>query len=261
MVEVSSGSFTMGATDSEYFSMFAGSTNPEGPQHRVDIGYAFAVGVYEVTFAEWNACLDAGGCGVFQCGDQTCGEYRPGDEGWGRDTRPVIYVDWDDAQLYADWLSAYTGARYRLLSEAEWEYVARAGTTGPFHFGDTISPDQANYNGDVAWTGLSTQGVNRRQTVPVGSFPPNALGLHDVHGNVSEWTQDCWNGSYAGAPADGSAWETGDCPGSDGLYSRVMRGGSWSDISPLLRSSFRTTASNNARRKWIGFRVARDLAP
>ena len=174
-----------------------GRDSDEGPQHTVTIGYRLAVGVYEVTFAEWDACVAAGGCN----------DYRPADRGWGRGARPVISVNWNDAQAYVTWLSRKTGKSYRLLSESEWEYVARAGTTTRYHTGDTITSSQANFN------------VGR--TVEVGSYPANAFGLHDVHGNVWEWTQDCWNGSYRGAPANGSAWESGICA------RRVVRGGSW----------------------------------
>ena len=152
--------------------------------------------------------------------------------------------------MYLDWLSSRAGARYRLLSEAEWEYAARAGTTGPYHFGNTISTDRANFN--PVWEG---SGVNRNQTVPVGSFPANAFGLHDVHGNVCEWTQDCWHGNHEGAPSDGSARGGDDCRDSV----RVLRGGSWRDPSPIVRSSFRTNASSNSIRNVAGFRVARDL--
>ena len=198
--------------------------------------------MYEVTFAEWEAC-------------PPCTFYSPEDGGWGRGDRPLIFVSWEDTQVYVNWLSSHTGARYRLLSEAEWEYAARAGTTGPYHFGDRISTDQANLN--PVWEG---SGVNRNQTVPVGSFPANAFGLHDVHGNVWEWTQDCWHGNYEGAPSDGSAWGGGDdCLGGDGLSMRVQRGGSWQDPSPLVRSGSRSQASSNSIRNVVGFRVARDL--
>ena len=234
MAAIPAGSFTMGISDSEFNSFFGGP-NFNGPLHRVDIGYQFAVGVHEVTFDEWEAC-------------PPCGFIRPEDAGWGRGDRPLIFVNWDDTQVYLEWLSSRTGARYRLLSEAEWEYAARAGTTGPYHFGNTISPDQANFN--AAWDG---SGASRNQTVPVGSFPANAFGLHDVHGNVWEWTQDCWHGNYQGAPSDGSARGGGhDC-------SRVLRGGSWEDPSPLVRSGFRGSATRNSIRNVAGFRVARDL--
>ena len=240
MTVVPSGSFTMGMSDSEFSRFFTGP-NYNGPTHRVDIGYQFAVGVHEVTFTEWEAC-------------PPCTFYSPSDNGWGRGDRPLVFVSWDHVQVYLNWLSSHTGARYRLLSEAEWEYAARAGTTGPYHFGNTISTDQANFN--PAWEG---SGVNRGRTVPVGSFPANAFGLHDVHGNVWEWTQDCWHGDYQGAPSDGSAWGGDDCRNPQGISDRVLRGGSWQDPSPVVRSSFRTNASSNDIRNVAGFRVARDL--
>ena len=225
MVVVPTGSFMMGSPSSE-----KGRDSDEGPQHRVRIAQPFAVGVYEVTFAEWDACVSAGGCNG----------YSPADRGWGRGQYPVIYVSWNDAQAYVKWLSNETGKRYRLLSEAEWEYVARAGTETPFHFGMTISTDQANYNRNY-----------RAQTVEAGSFPSNGYGLHDVHGNVDEWVQDCWNDSYFGAPTDGSAWTSGDCSG------RVLRGGSWDSKHRNLHLADRDWGPTNYRSIRTGFRVAR----
>ena len=166
-----------------------------------------------------------------------------------------MHVSWENAKAYVDWLSRKTGKRYRLLSEAEWEYVARAGTTGPFHFGSTISADQANYNGNYTYDS-GRKGVYRRKTLPVGSFPANGFGLHDVHGNVWEWVEDCWHGSYSGAPTDGSTWVSGgDCG------QRVRRGGSWNDSPRLLRSASRNWYSAELRISYGGFRVARMLAP
>ena len=240
MVVVPSGSFMMGSPSHE-----RGRSEREGPVHLVTIAVPFAVGVYEVTFAEWDACVAAGGCGG----------YRPDDEGWGRGRRPVVNVSWDNAQSYVEWLSGRTGHRYRLLSESEWEYAARAGTTGPFHTGSTISTDQANYDGRFVYE-PGREGVFRVQTLPVGSFPANGFGLHDVHGNVSEWVQDCLNRSYTGAPSDGSAWESGNCS------FRVLRSGSWSGIPRGLRSANR--GWNNLagyRYYYYGFRVARTLTP
>ena len=239
MVVVPAGSFTMGSPSSE-----EGRFDYEGPQHRVTIAAPFAVGKYEVTFAEWEACVAAGGCGG----------YRPNAAGWGRSRRPVINVSWEDATVYVDWLSRQTGEHYRLLSEAEWEYAARAGTTGPFHFGSTISTDQANYSGNFTY-GSGRKGVERRSTVPVGSFPANAFGLHDVHGNVWEWVEDCWNDSYAGAPSSDSASVSGGC----GL--RVLRGGSWFDHPRNLRSASRYGYSYVLRNVDNGFRVSRTLTP
>ena len=225
MVVVPTGSFMMGSPSSE-----KGRDSDEGPQHRVRIAQPFAVGVYEVTFAEWDACVSAEGCNG----------HSPADRGWGRGQYPVIYVSWNDAQAYVKWLSNETGKRYRLLSEAEWEYVARAGTETPFHFGMTISTDQANYNRNY-----------RAQTVEAGSFPSNGYGLHDVHGNVDEWVQDCWNDSYFGAPTDGSAWTSGDCSG------RVLRGGSWDSKHRNLHLADRDWGPTNYRSIRTGFRVAR----
>ena len=240
MVVVPSGSFTMGSPSNE-----AGRDDDEGPQHVVRIEYRLAVGVNEVTFAEWAACVAGGGCGG----------YRPDDEGWGRGNRPVINVSWDDAQSYVSWLSRKTGKSYRLLSESEWEYVARAGTETPFHFGATISTDQANYDGNYTYnTGL--KGVYRKKTLPVGSFSANRWGLHDMHGNVWEWIQDCYNDSYSGAPADGSAWESGNCS------ERVLRGGSWFNSPRNLRAAYRDWDTAGDRSIFsYGFRIARTLTP
>ncbi len=234
MVVVSAGSFTMGSP----------WHNIGRPQHLVTIREPFAVGKYEVTFSEWDACVSAGGCG-----------HRPGDESWGRGRRPVMNVSWKDARSYVRWLSRKTGKRYRLLSEAEWEYAARAGTTGPFHTGSEISTDWANYNGNII-AGGGRKGLNRQQTVPVGSFPANGFGLHDMHGNVWEWVEDCQHSNYAGAPSDGSAWVAGGYCGD-----RVLRGGSWSDIPLDFHSADRSWGSDGLRKNEGGFRVARTLIP
>lgn len=223
LVVVPSGEFMMGSPESE-----RDRGDDEGPLRRVTIGEAFAVGVYEVTFREWDACRRAGGC-----------SHAPRDGGRGRGDRPVINVSWGDAKEYVRWLSGETGFGYRLLSESEWEYAARAGTTGPYHFGSTISREEANFGS---------------RTVPVGSFPANGFGLHDVHGNVWEWVEDCYRDSYRGAPSDGSAWTTGgDCD------SRVLRGGSWNFEPEFLRSASRLRGTAGGRGSLIGFRVARTL--
>ena len=217
-------------------------------QHEVTIGAPFAVGRYELTFAEWDACVSDRGC--------PRGKDVAKDQGWVRDNRPVINVSWDDAKRYVWWLSKKTKKPYRLLSASEWEYAARAGTTTPFHTGETITTDQANYNGRWLYpSGKDPNGVYRRRTVPVGSFGANAWGLHDMHGNVWEWVEDCWNNSYAGAPADGSAWLRGDCG------TRVLRGGSWSSGPSLLRAALRDRYATGNRNRSVGFRVARTLAP
>jgi len=202
---------------------------------RVRIDYRFAVGVYEVTFAEWDACVDAGGCG----------SRIPDDEGWGRGNRPVMNVSWDDAQSYVRWLSARTGKTYRLLSESEWEYVARAGTETVYSWGDSIGVNLANCDGcGSQW--------DDKMTAPVGSFPPNGWGVHDMHGNVWEWVQDC-KSDYRGAPADGSAWESEDC------IPRVVRGGSWYLVPWHMRSVYRGWYATEYRNNDLGFRIARDL--
>ena len=233
MVVVGAGEYWMGSPEGE-----ADRAGDEGPRYRVRIGEAFAVGKYEVTFEEWDACVAGGGCRG----------YRPDDAGWGRGRRPVINVSWEDAKAYVMWLSRKTGTRYRLLSEEEWEYVARAGTGRRYTWGDYVGRNRANCDGcGSRW--------DNEKTAAVGSFGANGYGLHDVHGNVLEWVEDCWHPNYHGAPADGSAWVTGgDC--SD----RVVRGGSWYDAPRNLRSAGRTGSRAGARGVGYGFRVARTLA-
>ena len=212
MVIVPAGAFLMG-------DLSGGGAANERPVRVVTIPRPFAVGRYEVTFMEWDACAD----------DRGCNGRRPGDQGWGRALRPVINVNWDDAQAYASWLSRETGKAYRLPSEAEWEYVARAGTTTKYWWGDEIGRLRANCDGcGSQW--------DAEKTAPVGAFASNPFGLYDVHGNVYEWVQDCWNESYAGAPSDGRARTTGDCS------RRVLRGGSWSYVPG---SSARPTATGS----------------
>ena len=176
------------------------TSSTEQPYHPVTIAQPFAVGRFEVTFAEWDACVAEGGCNG----------YRPKDEDWGRGRRPVINVSWEDAHDYLYWLGRKTGKPYRLLSEAEWEYAVRAGTTTENYWG--------NYKGaknaicDHANVGKSTFDCGGKETtMPVGSFHPNPFGLYDMIGNVQEWTADCWNDTYEGAPTDGRTWQQGDC--------------------------------------------------
>jgi formylglycine-generating enzyme required for sulfatase activity len=229
MMVVPAGSFTMGSTKSEDGWAW-------GPRREVTIGLDFAVGRYEVTWAEWNACVADRGCEDFVFTKQEEVELRSAVADKG--TLPVRKRSWEDAQAYVSWLTRKTGKTYRLLSEAEWEYSARAGTTTPFSFGSTISAGQANYNS--------------RATTPVGSFPANAFGLYDMHGNVKEWTQDCWSKNYRGAPKDGSARTSGvvDCQW------RVVRGGSYGSLPEDIRSSARWLPLYNES---TGFRVARTL--
>ncbi len=202
------------------------------PTRTVIIGRMFAIGKYEVTFKEWNVCAAEGGCRA-----------RPPDGGWGGGNRPVINVSWDDAQEYVRWLTNKTDARYHLPSEAQWEYVARAGSTTQYAWGDNIGSNQANCSDcGSEWGG--------KRTAPVGSFKPNAFGVHDMHGNIWEWTEDCWHRNYRKAPTDGSAWTTGAC------RQTVLRGGSFREASKFA-SSFQRAKYHSAARNNFGFRLAR----
>jgi formylglycine-generating enzyme required for sulfatase activity len=223
---IPSGSFMQGTSSSE-----VGLGN-ERPQRRVSVP-AFAMGKYTVTFAEWDACVADGGCNG----------YQPKDEGWGRGNRPVMKVNWGDAQSYVQWLSRKTGKRYSLPSESQWEYAARAGSTTAYYWGDAIGRGNANCDGcGSQW--------DSKQTAPVGSFRPNAFGLHDMAGNVRQWIADCWNAKYDDAPTDGSAWTSDNCG------PRVLRGGSW-DVAPQgARSAARSGGSSWIRLNDFGFRPA-----
>ena len=223
MVTVPAGSYTMGSPAAE-----AGRHADEA-QRRMTIDDPFAVGVYEVTFAEWDACAAAGGC-----------RHRPGDGGWGRGRQPVIDVSWDDAQEYVAWLSSRTGQEYRLLTEAEWEYVARAGTATPFPTGATISTAQANYDGLSAPYGSGVTGQYRARPIAAGSLSRNAFGLYDVHGNVAELVADCY-----------------DAESGSACTRRVLRGGSWGSRPELVRSAHRSWCAPTLRNLHNGFRVAR----
>ena len=249
MVVVPAGSFLMGSPESE-----RKRDEREGPVHQVRIAAPFAVGVYEVTFAEWDACEDAGGCRG----------HLPDDADWGRGRRPVIFVSWEDARAYVGWLSEKTGKRYRLPSESEWEYAARAKTRTSRPWGDSQSGQCSHANGGDAFAKRVSKYPNwavvacddgHVNTAPVGRYEGNAWGLHDVLGNVWEWTEDCWNKSYEGAPTDGSAWGSGDCS------TRVLRGGAWTSNPWRLRSASRLARVFDDRSFWSGFRVARTLNP
>jgi formylglycine-generating enzyme required for sulfatase activity len=250
MVVVPPGSFTMGSPASE-----KGRDDNEGPQHTVTIPRPFAVGKFHVTRDQFAAFVRETGYAA----STTCVKYpffiRDNswhDSGFAQEgSHPVVCVSWDDANAYAKWLSKKTGKAYRLPSEAEWEYAARAGTTTPFWWGSSITPDQANYDGTSVYAGGGSKGVWRNGTVPVSSFAANPWGLYNVHGNAWQWTADCWHDSYNGAPLDGSARTTKDCSG------RVVRGGSWYSGPGLLRAAQRNwyTGTNNC----VGFRLARTL--
>lgn len=210
------------------------ASHGEGPVHKVTFDRPFAVGRYEVTFAQWDACVISGGC-----------KHTPQDRGWGRGNRPVIYVSWEDAGEYVGWLSKLTGRTYRLLSESEWEYSARANTDTVYWWGNDIGLGKANCKG------CGEAGGN--ETTPVGKYEPNAFGLYDIHGNVWEWTADCWNGTYAGAPTDGTPWTQPGC------NEKVLRGGSWGIEPPQLRAARRKADKPDVRSGKQGFRVAMTL--
>jgi formylglycine-generating enzyme required for sulfatase activity len=231
MVVVPAGSFTMGSPATEKDR----DPTHEGPQHEVTITKPFAVSKFLVTFADWDACVSLRGCP------------QVNDNGFGRGTRPVINVSWHDAQQYAAWFSMMTDRPYRLLTEAEWEYAARAGTTTAYFWGDEIGKGNANCgNCGSEW--------DNRQTSPVDSFKPNAFGLHDMAGNVWQWVQDCWHDDYNGAPTDGSAWTSDDC------NVRGIRGGSWFWKQEDPRSATRQRNATGARNYHFGIRLGRDLA-
>jgi formylglycine-generating enzyme required for sulfatase activity/lipoprotein NlpI len=233
MVAVAAGGFTMGSLAAE-----PGRDTDESPQHHVTIAKPFAVARFPLTFDQWDACVADGGCDG----------YKPIDEDWGRGRQPVIYVSWDAAKAYVAWLSGKTGKTYRLLTEAEWEYAARAGSTTAHYWGDGVGKANANCKGcGSRWDNL--------QTSPVGSFPANAFGLYDMAGNVWEWVEDCYHENYDGAPSDGSAWIDVEC------RRRVVRGGSWISDPQLLRSAGRFWNDHDSRGNLLGFRVARTLTP
>jgi formylglycine-generating enzyme required for sulfatase activity len=243
MVVVPAGAFTMGSPGNEPERI---NDNNEEAQVRVSIAVPFAVGKFAVTFDECDACVVDGGCNG----------YKPADEGWGRGKHPVINVSWDDSKTFATWLSRKTGKTYRLLSEAEREYVTRAGTTTPFWWGSSITPKQANYEGSAKpYKGGGSKGEDRERTVLVDSFAANPWGLYQVHGNVLEWTEDCINLDNDNNPGNGSARTTGDCS------RRVVRGGSWGNPPQSLRAASRGAVITGAQSRAIGFRVARTLDP
>jgi formylglycine-generating enzyme required for sulfatase activity len=245
MVVVPPGAFLMGSPESD-----PDAQKDERPQHRVTIAEPFAIGRHEVTRAEYAAFVEATYPRGNGCYAWTGSEFRfNADADWRdpgfaqTDRDPVACVSWVDAKAYVQWLSEKTGERYRLPTEAEWEYAARAGTTTRYATGDTITEKDANFGNRLG------------KTAPVGSYPPNPWGLYDMHGNLWEWTEDCYKDSYEGAPEDGRAWVEGDCS-----Y-RVVRGGSWFGRPVSLRSADRSGIGPGFRFNDFGFRISRTLTP
>jgi formylglycine-generating enzyme required for sulfatase activity len=224
LVVVPPGDFIMGANDTPY----------EKPERVISIPRPFAIGRREVTFAEWDQCADAGAC-----------KYRPDDHNWGRGNQPVINVSWDDTKLFLAWLSQKTGQKYRLPSEAEWEYAARAGTKTAFWWGRDVGAAHAQCDNCGSPT--------TQRLAPVGSFRPNGFGLFDTAGNAAEWVEDCWNDNYRNAPKDASAWTSGDC------RLRVLRGGNFTSKAVDTRSAARFRYDEDVRYYANGFRVLREL--
>ena len=230
MIVVPAGKFMMGSPEAE-----AGRYADETPLHPVTIRKTFAVSKYAVTFADWDACVSVGGCS------------HANDSKFGRTTRPVINITWEEAKQYVAWFALMTGKPYRLLTEAEWEYAARAGTTTAYFWGDEIGVNNANCNGGCGsqWDG--------KGTAPVGSFKANAFGLHEMLGNVWQWVEDCYTNHFVGAPTDEQAWMTEECS------LRVRRGGGWNYNPRILRAANRGADSPLNRSAFVGFRIARTL--
>ena len=226
---------------------FAESFRRESPQHKVTIAKPFAVGRFPVTRGEFAVFVKETGYFV---PDKEGFSFR--DPGFAQDdSHPVVWVSWADATAYATWLSSKTGKDYRLLSEAEWEYACRAATSTPFWWGSSISTEQANYDGNYTFGG-GRKGEYRQGTVPVKSFDPNPWGLYQVHGNVWEWCEDCWNESYNAARASGAAWTTGNCA------LRLLRGGSWNYFPRVLRAAYRERGTADDRYFSVGIPPCQD---
>lgn len=230
MVIIAVGKSTMGSPEDD-----PGRTKGEHSRYEMTIAKPFAVSKYEVTFDQWDACVAAAACPRVM-------------DAWGRGNMPVINVSWGDAKQYVAWLSRLTGKEYRLLTEAEWEYAARAGTKTRYSWGDEPGMGNANCSGcGGAWT---------LQTAPVGSFRPNAFGLYDMEGNVWEWVDDIWHDSHEGTQANGTA----KLQSGDPTY-RVIRGGSWHNETELVRPAIRFKRHSKVQFDTLGFRVGRTMAP
>jgi formylglycine-generating enzyme required for sulfatase activity len=250
MIVVPAGSFTMGSPINE-----AERSGEEGPQHRVTISRPFAVGKFTVTVDQFADFVKATGhdtgsmCDTFEAGkweERSDRSFRnPGFSQTG--SQPAVCLNWNDAEAYVEWLSKKTGKAYRLLTEAEWEYAARAGTSTRYFWGDEIGSGNADCGGcGSQWNG---------KPAPVGSFKPNTFGLYDMHGNAWQWVEDCHHDRYDGAPSDGSAWTNGDCS------HRVVRGGSWGAAAMFLRAASRSGDATDFRVSGLGFRLGRTLTP
>ena len=237
MVVINPGTGILGSPDSE-----EKRARFENPLRNTSISYKFEVSKYEITFDDWAKCLKDGGCAG----------HKPDDKEWGRGKRPVIDVSFNDAKNFVKWLNKKTGETYRLLSEVEWEYVARAGQTGPFGTGNGISSKDANFDGKAPY-GAGAAGPYLRKTQPVGQYEPNAFGVYDMHGNVYEWVEDCWNADHTGAVGDGSPRTDGDCD------FRVMKGGSWVTHGYQARAAARIRYVTDYRYDDYGIRIARTL--
>lgn len=235
MLKIPGGTFLMGAPEEE-----ESSYTDERPQHKVIVA-PFFMGKYPVTQAQWRAVANL---------PKVDRDFDPDPARFRGDNRPVERVSWHDAVEFCRRLSQHSGRDYRLPSEAEWEYACRAGTTTPFHFGETITTDLANYDGNYTCGG-GEKGVYRKETTKVGSFPPNAFGLYDMHGNVWEWCADDWHSNYEGAPTDGSAWLIGN-----GTKNKTLRGGSWNVSPGICRSAIRLNLTPGYANNRLGFRVA-----
>ena len=252
MVVIPAGSFTMGAPPGEEKER----ESSESPQRRVTIARPFAVGKYEVKRREFARFVKETGRSTGNDCYIWSGKKWVDSGSWRNpgfvqdDSHPVACVAWDDARAYVSWLSRRTGKRYRLLSEAEWEYAARAGTTTRYHWGDDLVPNRANCRRcGSRWDG--------KGTAPSGSFAPNGFGLYDMLGSVWEWVEDCWHNNYRGAPSDGSAWTSG---GRDCSRYRILRGGAHFFDPKFMRAAYRGHTSTDLRWHTLGFRVALTLA-
>jgi formylglycine-generating enzyme required for sulfatase activity len=237
MITIAGGKFIMGCIRPK------NCDSNEQPAHQVTVP-PFNMSTTEVTFKQWDNCYDDKGCTTY-----------PNDEGWGRNQHPVINVSWDDAQQYVMWLNKKTGKHYRLPNEAEWEYAARANTQTFYAHGDCITNTQANFDARFIWNKehCKATGTFANKTHEVGHLVNNAFGLYDMHGNVWEWTQDCFHKNYQGAPTRAIEWE--DKSSTSTCKSHVLRGGSWHDLPWDLRSAVRQQEYSASSNSTTGFRI------